>query len=69
MTQIADIVRRKMNLENVRYCYSGGSRGWKGDVPVIRLSSEAIRKLGWRPQRNSFEAISASVEAMLAEAA
>jgi len=66
--EIADLVCRKMNLENVRYSYSGGSRGWKGDVPVIRLSSEAIRQLGWRPQRNSFEAIAASVEAMLAEA-
>jgi len=63
--EIADIVCQKMKLENVSYRYGGGKRGWKGDVPVVRLSSEAIRKLGWRPQRTSFEAISASVEAML----
>lgn len=69
VTEIADIVCRKMKLENVGYCYSGGNRGWKGDVPVVRLSSEAIRKLGWRPQRNSHEAISASLDAMLAETA
>lgn len=63
--QIADLVCQKMKLENVRYRYGGGNRGWKGDVPVIRLSSEAIRKLGWQPQKTSFEAISASIEAML----
>jgi UDP-glucose 4-epimerase len=67
VTEIADIVCRKMNLKNVAYCYSGGNRGWKGDVPIVRLSSEAIRKLGWRPQRTSHEAISASLDAMLAE--
>ena len=63
--QIADIVCKKMKLENVSYLYGGGNRGWKGDVPIIRLSSEAIRKLGWHPQKNSFEAIEGSVEAML----
>lgn len=67
--EIADMVCAKMQLANVTYHYSGGKRGWKGDVPVIRLASEAIRKLGWRPQRNSYEAISASLDAMLAETA
>jgi len=66
--EIADIVCRKMALEKVAYRFGGGKRGWQGDVPVIRLSSEAIRKLGWQPRRNSFEAIEASVEAMLAVA-
>jgi len=66
VTEIADMVCRKMKLENVRYNYGGGKRGWKGDVPVIRLSSDAIRKLGWKPRYNSFEAISASLDAMLA---
>jgi UDP-glucose 4-epimerase len=65
VTEIADLVCKKMKLENVSYRYGGGKRGWKGDVPVVRLSSEAIRKLGWRPQKTSFQAISASIEAML----
>jgi UDP-glucose 4-epimerase len=67
VTQIADMVCQKMKLENVRYNYAGGKRGWKGDVPIIRLSSDAIRKLGWEPKYNSFEAITASLDAMLAE--
>jgi UDP-glucose 4-epimerase len=44
--------------------YSGGGRGWKGDVPVVRFSSAKIRTLGWRPQHNSYEAIRLSLEAM-----
>ena len=27
--------------------YTGGDRGWKGDVPVVRLDSDRIRALGW----------------------
>jgi len=67
VTEIADMVCAKMNLQNVQYRYGGGKRGWKGDVPVIRLDSQAIRKLGWSPRYNSAEAISASLDAMLAE--
>jgi len=67
VTEIADMVCKKMKLKNVRYIYGGGKRGWKGDVPVIRLSSDAIRKLGWKPKYNCSEAISASLDAMLAE--
>ena len=65
--EIADIVCSKMKLENVTYRFGGGKRGWKGDVPVIRLSSKAIRQLGWKPSHNSAEAISASLDAMLLE--
>jgi len=65
--EIAGMVCSKMKLQNVDYRFGGGKRGWKGDVPVIRLSSEAIRKLGWKPQHTSGEAISASLDAMLAE--
>jgi UDP-glucose 4-epimerase len=65
--EIADIACAKMKLENVNYRFGGGKRGWKGDVPVIRLSSKAIRNLGWNPHYKSAEAISASLDAMLAE--
>ena len=33
--------------------YTGGTRGWRGDVPVVRLDSTRIRSLGWFPKRNS----------------
>lgn len=45
--------------------YTGGSRGWKGDVPVIRLNTSRIRALGWSNARTSREALLESMRAML----
>ena len=47
--------------------YSGGDRGWKGDVPVLRLSTRKIRGLGWRPDFSTPAAISDSLQSMLSE--
>lgn len=49
------------------YEFTGGARGWKGDVPVVRLKSERIRALGWASRWNSREAIRAAMDAMRAE--
>lgn len=62
VTEIADIVVEMMGLKNVRYLYTGGDRGWKGDVPIIRLNSQKVRKLGWTNQYTSKEAITESVK-------
>jgi UDP-glucose 4-epimerase len=45
--------------------YSGGSRGWKGDVPVVRLDTSRIRLLGWQNRLNSRQALVESMRAML----
>ena len=44
-------------------------RGWKGDVPVVRLSTERIRALGWRPSGGSGQALEQSMNAMLGDLA
>ena len=49
------------------YQFSGGARGWKGDVPVVRLKSERIRALGWQSRWTSREAIRAALDAMREE--
>ena len=48
VTSIADIVVEEMGLSGVQFSYTGGKRGWKGDVPKIRLSVEKINALGWQ---------------------
>ena len=48
--------------------YTGGDRGWKGDVPIVRLNSERIRSLGWKNERSCQEALHDSMEAMLVDA-
>ncbi len=52
---------------SVPYRYTGGERGWKGDVPIVRLDSTRIRGLGWSPARSSREAMEAALVAMRSE--
>jgi UDP-glucose 4-epimerase len=65
--EIADEVVACLGLppESIAYEYSGGPRGWKGDVPVVRLNTDRIRALGWRCGAGSREAIRRSLAAML----
>ena len=64
VNEIAEIVVEVMNLKDVQYKHTGGDRGWKGDVPIVRLKSDKIRNLGWKNKLNSFEAIRESVKSM-----
>ena len=48
-----------------RFDYTGGDRGWKGDVPVVRLATERIRSLGWSCRNTSREALKKAILAML----
>ncbi|HEY0785191.1 MAG TPA: NAD-dependent epimerase/dehydratase family protein [Acidobacteriaceae bacterium] len=68
VTEIAGEVVRCLELSHPPlFEYSGGSRGWKGDVPMVRLNSDRIRALGWASRRTSREAIRAAVESMMHE--
>ncbi len=51
--------------DRVTFAYTGGDRGWKGDVPVVRLDTRRIQGLGWTCRRSSLEALRASMSAML----
>lgn len=55
--QLADIVIDEMGLARVEKKYTGGARGWVGDNPVVYLSTEKVRALGWRPKVSPTEAI------------
>lgn len=47
--------------------FTGGDRGWKGDVPVVRLNTERIRALGWTCRRTSRQALCIAMNSMLAD--
>jgi UDP-glucose 4-epimerase len=59
--RVADIVIDELGLKNVKRRYTGGPRGWIGDNPVVELSLERIKKLGWRQGVPSEEAITRTV--------
>jgi UDP-glucose 4-epimerase len=68
VTQIAAIAVRLLGLKDVRFTYTGGSRGWKGDVPVIRFDSTKLRATGWRNRYTSQHALERSMESILEDA-
>ena len=69
VSEIADICCEVAGLErnSVRYAYTGGDRGWKGDVPQVLFDVGKIKRLGWRARYGSAAAIRAAVAAMSAE--
>ena len=68
VTEIADLVCEILQV-TPEYRYQGGSRGWKGDIPVVRLATEKICSLGWRCQFDTRQALENSIRAMLKELA
>lgn len=66
VTEIGKLACRVVGLnpEQVAFSYTGGDRGWKGDVPVVRLDSQRIRALGWSNSRSTAEAMEASMQAI-----
>jgi len=54
-----------LNPGSVEFEYTGGNRGWKGDVPVVRLNTDRIRGLGWQCSGGSRDALRRSMLAML----
>ncbi|MEM0350650.1 MAG: NAD-dependent epimerase/dehydratase family protein [Archaeoglobaceae archaeon] len=64
--KIAEIVCSEMGLNPV-FKFTGGERGWIGDVPVMLLSIEKLKRFGWRPRYNSEEAVRKAVRDLLDE--
>ncbi|WP_247009622.1 NAD-dependent epimerase/dehydratase family protein [Halorientalis litorea] len=64
VTTIADIVSEEMELDPT-YEYTGGDRGWVGDVPRMRLSIEKLAALGWEPDQSSDDAVRQATRELL----
>lgn len=47
--------------------YTGGEKGWVGDVPRFRYSVEKISRLGWKPSMTSSEAVERAVTEIFEE--
>lgn len=53
--------------ENFTIVTQPSPRGWKGDVPIIRMNCAKIHALGWRPKLNSSQAMLAALTDMKKE--
>lgn len=66
VTRIAEIVSEEMDLDP-DFHYTGGKRGWTGDVPVMLLSADKLKDLGWSPEYSSEEAVRKAARDLLDE--
>jgi UDP-glucose 4-epimerase len=57
VTRVAELVIEEMGLRGVRIRYTGGSRGWPGDAPVILMAADKLRALGWEARHSSDDAV------------
>ena len=62
VTHIAEIVVEELGLENVLFTYTGGDRGWKGDVPRFSYDISKVLATGWLPKHTSDEAVRQTVK-------
>ena len=64
VTRIAEIVVEECGLKDVKFNFTGGKRGWKGDVPRIMLDNSKMSALGWMPRHSSEDAVRAVARAL-----
>ncbi len=64
VTEIAEWTIAAMGIDRSRIEleYTGGTRGWKGDVAQVRLDTRKMTALGWKPGRSSREAVLQTIE-------
>ncbi|AKB76704.1 UDP-glucose 4-epimerase [Methanosarcina horonobensis HB-1 = JCM 15518] len=64
-TGIGKVVVEEMGLSDVEFTYTGGSRGWKGDVPRMRLGIEKLKAIGWKPAYTSEKSVRETARSLL----
>lgn len=66
VTHIAEIVVEELGLNNVKFKYTGGDRGWKGDVPRFSYNISKVLATGWSPKHTSDEAVRQTIKDAIA---
>ena len=62
VTKIADLVIEELGLKDVSLKYTGGDRGWKGDVPRFSYNINKVLATGWIPRYTSDEAVRQTIK-------
>jgi len=65
--RIAEIVVEESGFKNVSIEYTGGDRGWAGDVPKTSLDVEYLFSTGFVPKMQSEDAIRYTVKELIKE--
>jgi UDP-glucose 4-epimerase len=65
--RIAELCVQASPYPNARIRYTGGDRGWRGDVPHSRLDAGKLAALGWKTRKTSDEAVGVAIAALAVE--
>jgi UDP-glucose 4-epimerase len=66
VAQIAEAVIKGLKL-NAEIKFTGGSRGWPGDVARVYLDGKKLQQLGFKPKLDSIAAVKKAVADVLAD--
>ncbi len=66
VTRLAEMVVEEMGLKGVAFDYTGGDRGWVGDVPKFQYDTARLARLGWEAPRNSDASVRLAIQRILA---
>jgi len=61
------MVVEAMGLSRVKFKYTGGNRGWRGDIPQVRFDITRLKNLGWQPEYTSDEAVRRAIRDILSK--
>ncbi len=66
-TKVKDIARMVIEEMGLEACieYTGGARGWKGDVPEFRYDLSKIHALGWKAALSSDDSVRLAIQKAL----
>ncbi|RAH07048.1 MAG: UDP-glucose 4-epimerase [Methanobacteriota archaeon] len=67
VSRIAEIVVEESGLQGVSIEFTGGERGWAGDVPKSYLDVSKLLSTGFVPEGGSEDAIRATAKALISE--
>jgi UDP-glucose 4-epimerase len=64
-TEIGRVIAEEMGLSDIKFIYTGGNRGWKGDVPKMRLDIKKLKAMGWKPAYTSERSVRETARELL----
>jgi UDP-glucose 4-epimerase len=62
VNEIAACAVQSMGLTNVKIKHTKGNVGWPGDVPIVRIDSNKLRRIGWKEKYNSSMAVQKTIK-------
>jgi UDP-glucose 4-epimerase len=65
ITRVGELICAEMGLADVRFDYTGGKKGWKGDAFTNFLANDTLEQLGWMPRRDSARTVRDAAASLL----